>query len=66
LIAGTTASGAPISVYTTENGVFAEYKTLNFHTKGVQQMEFTEDGKYLVSVGSGKECTVAIWYYNYL
>lgn len=36
-------------------------KTLSFHTRGVQQLAFTNDGKYLISVGNFRESTVAIW-----
>lgn len=38
--------------------------TLNFHTCGVHQLLLTEDNKYLLSIGNGKECTVVVWDYG--
>ena len=32
-------------------------KSLSFHTRGVQSIQFTPNGKYLVTVGNFKECT---------
>lgn len=40
---------------------FKVLRTLSFHTRGVQAMAFAENGKYLLSVGNFKECTVAVW-----
>lgn len=39
-------------------------KTLSFHTRGVQQLAFTNDGKYLISIGNFRESTVAVWEFS--
>jgi len=36
-------------------------RTLKFHNKGVQSLAFSHDGKYLISTGNYRECTVAVW-----
>jgi len=43
---------------------FKVLRTLSFHTRGVQALAFAENGKYLLSVGNFKECTVAVWEYS--
>ncbi|CAD8163025.1 unnamed protein product [Paramecium octaurelia] len=56
---------APIYVYEIQNNAsqlgFKQIAQMNFHTQGVHQILLTEDEKYLISVGNGKECTVVIW-----
>ena len=61
------------SCYNTENTAniyimdctsYVVMKTLSFHTRGVQQLTLTNDGKYLISVGNFRESTVAVWDFN--
>jgi WD40 repeat protein len=36
-------------------------KKLSFHPKGIQSMCLSENGKYLISIGNFRECTVCVW-----
>ncbi|EGR29688.1 notchless, putative [Ichthyophthirius multifiliis] len=49
------------NIYVLECKTYTITKTLIFHTRGVQNMTFSQNGKYLVTVGNFKECTVAVW-----
>lgn len=50
---------APIMVVDTKS--LKIVKKMSFHTRGVQKMVFTENSKYLISIGNFRECTVAVW-----
>jgi WD40 repeat protein len=43
------------------NHEFEIEKRLLFHPKGVQQLTFSENGKFLISVGNFKECSICVW-----
>ncbi|KRX04875.1 WD40-repeat-containing domain [Pseudocohnilembus persalinus] len=49
------------SIYVIESTKLNITQKLNFHTRGVQQLQFNENGKFLVSIGNFRECTVAVW-----
>ena len=36
-------------------------RTLKFHNKGIQSLSFSADGRYLISVGNYRECTIGVW-----
>lgn len=36
-------------------------RTLKFHVKGIQYLQFSEIGNYLVSVSNFRESTIAVW-----
>lgn len=36
-------------------------KRLNFHYKGIQQLRFSYDGKYMISIGNKEEKSICIW-----
>ena len=52
------------SIYVMDCTSYVVIKTLSFHTRGVQQLAFTNDGKYLISIGNFRESTVAVWEFN--
>lgn len=49
------------TIYVIETSKLQIVNKLNFHTRGVQSLEFNENGKYLVSIGNFRECTVCVW-----
>lgn len=56
-------SNIQANIYIIDCYSFKVTKTLKFHVKGVQAMQFSEVGNYLVSVSNFKESTVAVWDY---
>jgi len=52
------------NIYVMDCTSYVVVKTLSFHTRGVQQLTFTYDGKYLISVGNFRESTVAVWEFS--
>lgn len=52
---------ANIYIVDTFKRKFTITKTLSFHQKGIQSLQFSPSGKHLVSIGNLKECTVAVW-----
>ena len=50
---------AAICVWDLSN--FTLKKRLNFHYKGIQQIKFNFDGKYMVSIGNKEEKSICIW-----
>lgn len=49
------------NIYVLDCGSNKIVKTLQFHTRGVQNLVFADNGKFLVSIGNFKECTVVVW-----
>lgn len=54
-------SGLYASVHLIDCLSFKVIKTLKLHTKGIQSLTFSNDGKYLISIGNYRECTIAVW-----
>ena len=46
-------------------GDFSIERKLEFHPRGVQGFRLTENGKYLVSIGNFRECTVCVWDFTF-
>lgn len=50
---------AAICVWDLSN--FTLKKRLNFHYKGIQQLKFSYDGKYMISIGNKEEKSICVW-----
>ena len=55
---------AAILVYNTSN--FELKKKLSFHFKGVQRIAISQNGKYMISIGSKEEKSVCVWNFTNL
>ena len=52
------------NIYVVDCESYLIVKTLSFHTRGVQKLILSHDGKYLISIGNFRESTVAIWEFS--
>ena len=49
------------NIYILDCTTFIINKTLSFHTRGIQDLCWAKQGKYLISIGNFRESTVAVW-----
>ena len=43
------------------SGDFTIQRKLQFHPRGIQSFRLSDNGKYLVSIGNFRQCTVCVW-----
>lgn len=46
-------------------GDFSIERRLEFHPRGVQSFKLNENGKFIVSIGNFRECTVCVWDFQF-
>lgn len=46
-------------------GDFSIERKLEFHPRGIQSMRLSDNGKYIVSIGNFRECTVCVWDFTF-
>lgn len=46
-------------------GDFTIERKLEFHPRGIQAMRLSDNGKFIVSIGNFRECTVCVWDFQF-